>query len=270
MPDNASHLAANVERFSGFASTYDRYRPAPPAVLIDILTQLARTRSPELVVDVGCGTGLSTRLWAERAQQVIGIEPNDDMRAEAEARTSAPGIRFQAGTSTTTGLPDACADIVTVSQALHWMEPAPTFAEIARILRTGGIFAAIDCDWPPVMHWEAEAAYSACLDRAAAINKAHDLVPDVKHWPKGEHLSRMQASGRFRHTREIVLHSVEMSAAERLVGLALSQGQLMTSLKHGISESELGLDDLRATACRTLGDGLTPWYFSYRVRVGIK
>ena len=35
-------------------------------------------------------------------------------------------------------------------QALHWMEPAPTFGEVARLLRPGGVFAALDCDWPPV------------------------------------------------------------------------------------------------------------------------
>jgi len=152
MPGKTSHFTANVERFSGFASTYDRYRPTPPAVLIDILTQLIGITSPEFVVDVGCGTGLSTRIWADRAQRVTGVEPNDDMRREAEAHTSTPAIRYQDGTSTATGLPDACADIVTASQALHWMEPEPTFAEIARILRPGGVFAAIDCDWPPVTH----------------------------------------------------------------------------------------------------------------------
>lgn len=32
----------------------------------------------------------------------------------------------------------------TVAQALHWMEPASTLAEVARILRPGGVFAAYD------------------------------------------------------------------------------------------------------------------------------
>ena len=42
----------------------------------------------------------------------------------------------------------ASADIVTCSQSFHWMEPEPTLAEIARILRPGGVFAAYDYDWP--------------------------------------------------------------------------------------------------------------------------
>jgi len=264
-----SYNPANVERFSGFSDTYDRHRPQPPAILIDVLTQIAGIERPALVVDVGSGTGLSTRLWAGHADQVIGIEPGDDMRRQAEAQTTVPGVRYQPGSSTATGLPDACADIVTASQALHWMEPEPTFAEMARILRPGGAFAAIDCDWPPAMHWEAEAAYDACMTRVNAINRERGFTREVRKWAKGEHLGRMQASGHFRYTREVVLHHVEMGNAERLVGLALSQGRVATVLKHGITEADAGITELRAVAQRVLGDDPCPWYFSYRVRLGI-
>jgi predicted TPR repeat methyltransferase len=51
----------NIERFSGYADLYDRYRPSPPDILAQILTQLAQTRFPRLIVDLGSGTGLSTR-----------------------------------------------------------------------------------------------------------------------------------------------------------------------------------------------------------------
>jgi hypothetical protein len=41
MDDLPARLPANVERFSGFAGRYDAYRPTPPAIIVDILTQLA-------------------------------------------------------------------------------------------------------------------------------------------------------------------------------------------------------------------------------------
>lgn len=135
---------AHIEAWSRDAAAYDALRPAPPIILVDIFTQLLRRERPQLVVDIGCGTGLSTRPWAGRAEAVIGIEPNAEMRAQADRATTHPAIRYQDGLSTATGLPDACADLVTISQALHWMEPGPTFAEVARILRPGGIFAAYD------------------------------------------------------------------------------------------------------------------------------
>lgn len=132
MADPIQDLSPIVERFSGFADVYDRYRPSPPSVLLDLLPQLAQVRSPRLVVDLGSGTGLSTRIWAARADEVIGIEPSEDMRREAEARTTADNVSYRPGFSHETALPASCADVVTVSQALHWMQPRPTFEEAAR------------------------------------------------------------------------------------------------------------------------------------------
>ena len=202
MTTSPAHVFANVERFMGFVDVYDAYRPRPPLAVLDILTQLAQAPQPALVVDLGSGTGLSTAIWATRATAVVGVEPSADMRRQAEARTTAlpdaAHVRYQAGYSNATGLPDGCADIVTCAQSLHWMEPESTFAEIARILRPGGVFAAIDCDWPPTFSWQVEQAYSACHAQAHVAEQAHQLSRDVRSWNKGQHLERIRASERFR------------------------------------------------------------------------
>jgi SAM-dependent methyltransferase len=70
----------------GFADVYDHYRPSPPSEVLDILTVVAGVERPGLVVDLGCGTGLATRAWAERADEVIGVEPNPRMLERARAR----------------------------------------------------------------------------------------------------------------------------------------------------------------------------------------
>jgi SAM-dependent methyltransferase len=264
-------IPGNLDRFSGFAGIYDAFRPRPPAALVDLLTQLAAVERPALVVDIGSGTGLSTVIWSGRAEQVIGIEPNADMRRQAEARSiDAADVTYRDADSSTTGLPEGCADIVTCSQALHWLEPEPTFAEVARILRPGGIFAAYDCDWPPTMHWEAELAYDTLMRRGTQIERERGLDEDVRRWQKSGHLERMRSSCRFRYVREVLLHHVEPGNAERLVGLAKSQGGIAGLLRHGVSEEEIGLDVLRTEANRVLGSEMRPWFWSYRVRVGIR
>src|SRR6516225_9777327 len=99
----APHVAANVERFMGFADTYAKYRPTMPTVILDILTQLAHAPRPGLVVDIGSGTGLSTYIWADRAEKVIGVEPSDDMRRQAEAQSrDFPNVSFREGLSSAT------------------------------------------------------------------------------------------------------------------------------------------------------------------------
>ncbi len=264
-------LSANIERFSGFADLYDDCRPQPPSILLDILTRIADIGRPRLVVDLGSGTGLSTRCWAERADCVIGIEPNSDMRTRAQTRSMAqsPNVCYVAAFASETGLKSGSADIVTCAQSLHWMEPQPTLTEIARILRPRGVFAAYDCDWPPTVGWQAERAFNECLLEAERIGKARGWSRAVK-WEKGCHQSRMQASGLFQYVEENVVHSVETGNAERFVGLATSQGSVAQLLKHGLSEKEIGLDHLRATAVRTIGDQPRCFYFHYRVRLGIK
>src|SRR5689334_12572659 len=102
-------FARNIDRFTGFADLYDRHRATPPAALASLITQLSGIDRPRLVVDLGSGTGLSTRYWADKAERVVGIEPTPDMRRQAKAATKASNIAYREGFSHHTGLADACA-----------------------------------------------------------------------------------------------------------------------------------------------------------------
>src|SRR5262249_35942807 len=62
-----------------FAAVYAPYRPTPPAGVLAVLAHIACPKRPRLVVDLGCGTGLATRAWAGRADEVVGVEPNPRM-----------------------------------------------------------------------------------------------------------------------------------------------------------------------------------------------
>lgn len=270
-PLSAPDFAANLERFTGFADLYDRYRPSPPLVLAEILPRIAGVETLTRVVDLGCGTGLSTRYWLNKAAEVIGIEPTAAMREQALAsEPSHIQIRYRQGFSHATGLPAACAELVTCSQSLHWMDPLPTFREAARILKPGGVFAAYDYDWPPSTGaWQADAAFISCMDAARGLEAGLGLTTPLRQWDKPGHLGRMQASGAFRFVREIVVHHRDSGNAERLVGLLLSQGYINTLLKQGYTEQDLGIDTLLATAHSLLGSAPQPWLWSSRVRIGV-
>jgi len=252
---------------TGFAAGFDSNRPAPPPVLLDILGLAAQVDRPRLVVDLGSGTGLSTRPWAERADQVIGVEASPEMREQAEAATTAENVRFVQAYAQATGLPDDEADLVTCSQALHWMEPEPTFAEAARLLRPGGVFAAYDYDWPPVVNWEVEAAFEEVLRRVRAGRRPNG---GPMRFSKEGHLDRIKGSGHFRYAREIVFHSRDRADAQRIVGMALSLGPLTVLLGNGQSEEELGLAALREAAERALDDRTVDIFVGYRIRLGVR
>jgi SAM-dependent methyltransferase len=270
MSGDLHSLTPTLRRFSGFAGDYDRYRPPPPAALAGVLRQFLGGSSPKLVVDLGSGTGLSSRYWIDAAREIVGIEPTADMRAQAEAHAGAGNLRYQAGFGHRTGLPTACADIVVCMQALHWMEPRSTFEEVRRILRPGGVFAAVDYDWPPVTgDWRAEQAWIECSERAERMEQSLPRDARPQRWDKAEHLARMRASGCFHYSRELLLHHCDTGDAERLIGLLYSQGGIQDLLKAARTHAELGLDSFEEIARRQLGTGSAPWYWSARVRVGL-
>ncbi len=269
MADGADGFAATIRRFSGFAHQYDTHRSQPPAELARLLAQYTDTPQPALVVDLGSGTGLSTRYWAEHALRVIGIEPSADMRDEALRQTGFANVAYQAGYSHDTGLPGGCAQIVTCMQALHWMEPQGTFAEARRILAPGGVFAAIDYDWPPMTgSWRADQAWLACNERAIQLEVS---LPGERppRWDKASHTARMRASGCFQFVRESLLHHIDAGNAERYLGLLRSQGSVMDLLKAGYAEPDLGITELEALVRAELGSEPAPWYWSARVRIGV-
>ncbi len=131
-------------RFTGLSDLYAKYRPGYPDEALDFIIQRCGLDGATTLVDVGCGTGISSRLFAARGVPVIGIEPNDEMRGRAEAASGGSHPRlavapvYRAGRAEATGLPDGTAAAVLSAQAFHWFDVEPTLREFHRILRPGG------------------------------------------------------------------------------------------------------------------------------------
>lgn len=134
----------SVERFSNRVDTYARYRPSYPPAVLDCLMQEAGLNAASTVADIGAGTGILTALLLQSGCTVVAVEPNDAMRAAAEAALLPnPRLTFVNARSEATGLPAQSVDLVTAAQAFHWFEPVGTRAEFQRILRPGGYVALI-------------------------------------------------------------------------------------------------------------------------------
>jgi SAM-dependent methyltransferase len=128
-------------RFSGLEDLYARHRPSYPDEAIDFILRRCNLDAITTLVDVGCGTGISTRLFAARGIPVIGIEPNDAMRTKAEAEPALPAEPapvYRKGTGEATGLPPGSAAAVLAAQAFHWFDAPVALREFHRILRPGG------------------------------------------------------------------------------------------------------------------------------------
>jgi SAM-dependent methyltransferase len=156
-----------TERFTSRADDYARYRPSYPTAAIELLRERCGLDSGAVVADIGSGTGILTELLLGSGAEVFAVEPNDRMRAAAEAQLKAhPRFRSVKGTAESTTLGPASVDLLVAGQAFHWFEPQPARSEMLRVLRPLGWAALLWNERPP----EASpflADYEALLKRHA-------------------------------------------------------------------------------------------------------
>ena len=87
---------------------------------------------------MGAGNGQAAVGIAERWARVLATDPSEEMIAMGVAH---PRVRYAVATYDS-GLPDHSVSLVTVAQALHWMDATALMREVRRVLVPGGIFAA--------------------------------------------------------------------------------------------------------------------------------
>jgi SAM-dependent methyltransferase len=208
------------ERFSAGADLYHRYRPSYPEALLDWIDQSTGLRPPARVADVGCGTGISSRLFAERGFDVVGVDPNEAMLAHARDEG---GARYQAGTATETGLPDACVDLVTVAQAFHWFDVPAALAEFTRILARPGWCAA---------YWNLRHR-SPFNDEYDALLRAQSSEYDILLKPEATIQAIVKSEG-VAEVRQGELPNRQLLDRDGLFGRAYSSSYVV----HGVADPE--------------------------------
>jgi SAM-dependent methyltransferase len=118
--------------FDREAERYDRYRPSYPDALIDDL--LGSKPEGLEVLDVGCGTGIASRLMAQRGAKVLGVEVAPRMAEIARSH----GIDAEIDAFEDWNPAGRSYDRVISAQAWHWLNLPVATAKAAAVLRPGG------------------------------------------------------------------------------------------------------------------------------------
>ena len=148
---------STVDLFGDRADEYARHRPTYPEALFDFLERLAPAH--QLAWDCGAGSGQTASSLARRFDRVLATDSS--LRQLARTRTVG-GMRLVAAAAETAPFRDRCADLVTVSAAIHWFDRPRFFAEVRRIARPGAIIAV----WS-YYHSRIEPAVDGVLERFA-------------------------------------------------------------------------------------------------------
>jgi SAM-dependent methyltransferase len=125
-----------ADHFSGVADAYALRRPRYPDELFAYLAGL--TDQHELAWDCAAGTGQASVPLARHFKRVVATDASAVMLAHAEPHAR---VEYRRATAYASGLERESADLVTVAQALHWLELEAFYAEVDRVLRPGGVLA---------------------------------------------------------------------------------------------------------------------------------
>lgn len=124
------------DRFTATVEDYRRHRPEYPGALFDWLVADASLEPGDVVADVGCGTGISSRQLAARGLRVIAIDPNEAM-LEAARREGGDGIEYVLGDAESLPIEGRVAAVVG-GQSFHWFDLDRALVRFRQVLRPKG------------------------------------------------------------------------------------------------------------------------------------
>ncbi len=130
--------------FGSNAQRYDRARPSYPRAMVDRLLAESpgtgsgvRAGSRPRVLDVGCGTGIVARLFQAAGAEVLGVDPDERMAAQARAG----GLEVEVARIEEWDPAGATFNMVVAGQAWHWIDPVAGAGTAGRALQPGGRLA---------------------------------------------------------------------------------------------------------------------------------
>lgn len=125
--------------FGVVAEAYDRERPGYPDELIETIVAHAGVGR---ALEIGCGTGIATRPFAERGLRITAVEPSEQMALVARRNLAEfQNVRVELSDYESWPAPAEPFDLVFCAQAWHWITPEARFEKTPSLLKGDGYLA---------------------------------------------------------------------------------------------------------------------------------
>ncbi|CAH2308097.1 methyltransferase DDB_G0268948 [Pelobates cultripes] len=126
------------------ASYYQKYRFSPPQEVQDLIFNYMGERLSKpygFAVDVGCGTGQSTRILVPYFEKILGTDISPAQIEEASKANDIPNVTYSVSPAEEVPVDECSVDLVTACAAAHWFSIEKFYKEVDRILKPRGCLA---------------------------------------------------------------------------------------------------------------------------------
>ncbi|MBR9972492.1 class I SAM-dependent methyltransferase [Magnetospirillum sulfuroxidans] len=132
------------------AATFSAYRAGFPESLAARLRAIGFGTGKQRVLDLCCGFGDLARMFAVGECQVVALDASSSALEQARHTCGGLNVEFVEAQAECTGLPDQSFDAVIAGQCWHWLERRRAAAEMARLVKPGGLLVICHFDWLPL------------------------------------------------------------------------------------------------------------------------
>ncbi len=167
-----------TDNFSKQAGLYARYRPVYPEELYWYVTGRCGARG--MAWDCGTGNGQAAVSLSKYFERVVATDASAEQISHAMPMVN---VVYSVEVAERTSLADRSVDLVTVGNAVHWFDLDPFYAEVNRVLRSGGVIA-VWCYGNPSVNDEID----------AIVRQYHDEVMGA-YWMEGSRIVEGEYSG---------------------------------------------------------------------------
>lgn len=191
------------------------------------------------------------------------------MLRTARSATPDTNVSYGIGTGDSTGLMDGCADVVTCSSAAHWMEPAPTVSEIARILRNSGVLMIYGHYYPVFLTSPALTAFYERWRKNLDELEYKTEQQAARKWPLTALYKAVEEHGAFGYVRRHYMHSRLSWTKDDVRGFFRAHAGVPFLAQRGYSDHDLMLDALDDLLIEHQGNAALDVHLTYSVFIAI-
>lgn len=196
-----------------------------PIVIARIRKFLALDEPLARALDVGCGTGFSTIALKEIAREIIGVDASAAMVALAQKDAR---IEYFVASAERLPFADDEFDLLTISQAFHWLDREKFLGEAARVLRAGGWLVVYD------NYFSGQMAENAEFQTWYRDSYLKSYPPPPRTWPA--FTAEDTANENLRLIgQEYYQNSINFSV-ETFVDYLVTQSNVIAQVEHGNKE----------------------------------